>query len=176
MEDLEPLAPQAPIKSPPLVDDYIDDQPDTTPSKVELAKERDAAVRAEHFWQCWDIKSQTFIKRRLNVSAERWSWWKSMRTHNACPVLPDDDTDVDLDCYAPLAWSMLWLCLHEPDEILSLVVTPVEFWLKVNVWAQVHCQPARWAEAITLLNAIRTDIALLITVPLPTRNSRRVGE
>jgi hypothetical protein len=176
MEDLEPLAPGANAPAPKIIPDFVDDQPDNSPvAKAALKDERDAAMRAEYHWPVWDEEAQEWKPQRLIVSGERWTWWKIMRGHQA-PVNLDDAAELDLDTFAPQAWGLLWLCLHTPAEILDVVTQPKLFWLRVNEWAAIHCPPPKWHEAIALMDAIRSNIAVLLTVPLPTRRTRRLGE
>jgi hypothetical protein len=176
MEDLAPLAPGADAPAPQLVADFIDADADTSPpAKAVLKDERDAAMRAEYHWSLWDADKQAWQARRLIVSGDRWTWWKIMRTHQA-PVNLDDDRELDLDAFAPQAWGLLWLCLHEQEDILAIISNPRDFWLRVNEWAAVHCPVSKWHEAIDIMNIIRSNIAVLLTVPLPTRRTRRLGE
>lgn len=183
LPELEPIAPVAPVPSPVLVsdDDFTDDDAHgaslpPAPSAAQLNDERSAAMRAEYHWPVWDVGSQSFVDRRLIVSAERWTWWKALQTHNVTARIPDDDdADFDLDTLAPSAWSLLWLCLHEPAQILDVVAKPKAYWLTVNQWAAVHCQPEKWHQAIDLMDTIRKNIVSLLTMPMPTRRTRRTS-
>lgn len=182
MDTLDPIAPAVDAPAPNVIrGDFIDDEPDNSTAKpatkAALSAERDAAMRAEHLWPVWDAEQQKHVRKRLVVSGERWTWWKIMRGHNAPVSAGEDDArELDLDELVPQAWALLWLCLHETDEILDLVPLPKAFWQRVNEWAAVHCPPAQWHEAIALMNAIRSNISVLLTVPLPTRRGRRLGE
>jgi hypothetical protein len=176
MEDLAPLGPGENAPAPQIIADFIDDQPDNSPpAKAVLKEERDAAMRAEYHWPVWDAEQRAWQPQRLIVSADRWTWWKILRTHQA-PINLDDDRELDLDTFAPQAWGLLWLCLHSPEDILLIIADPKHFWLRVNEWAVIHCPPAKWHEAIELMNTIRGNISVLLTVPLPTRRARRLGE
>lgn len=131
-------------------------------------------MREEHEWQVWDRATQTWKPQRLLITPARWSWWKTMRTHNAQPA--ETAEEVDLDALMPNAWSLLFLGLHTPDQILDLVVSPQRYWLTVNEWAETHCPIDRWQEAIEVTNRIRDNIFALLTAPKPSRHSRRLGE
>lgn len=177
MEDLPPIDAGADAPAARLIDDFIDDDDRDAPplpSPAQLESERDEALRAEHAWRVWDAKKEQWTTQRVLISPDRWTWWKVMRTHNAQPSMGAGD--FDLDMLAPSAWSMLFLGLHTPAEILVLVTDPQNYWLAVNEWAAVHCPPEKWADAIALMNAVRDNIATLLTVPRPTKHVPRAGE
>lgn len=176
LPELPPMAPGHNEPAPDMLADLRDDEPDRAPmpSAAEMAAKREQAVMQQFEWSIWSKHRQCWEKKLLKVTNDRWLWWITMRGHNAPVNLERENFNEDE--FAPAAWALLWLCLHEPELILSRVVEPARFWVGVNEWAAVNCPPDQWRAAIEMMVQIRDNISVLLVVPLPTRGSKRLGE
>lgn len=172
VEDIAPL-PVAPAV--PMIDDDESERIEILERHQEAREEsaREEAFMAEYTWQRWNAETRSWHRYRLEIGLDRWTWWHRMELHNApIPEEAWNDTEKWGDGHVPTAWSLLYLCSHEPDTILSLVPSPKLYWFAVNEWAAIHCPGEKWNEALVLMRQIEQQMKLTIALPRPTKAKR----
>ena len=163
------VSPRAPV----IVDDDDKDEERMEVSRQESLREqkREAAFVVEWTWHHWDEDQQAWVPYLLEpLSLDRWTWWHRMELHNA-PLPRDawDDPSAWSDAHVPTAWSLLFLCSHEPEVILALVAIPALYWQAVNDWAEHHCPGEFWAEALKQMREMEQTTKATIAAPRPTK-------
>lgn len=130
-------------------------------------------MMAEYTWQRWNASEQCWEPYRLEMGLDRWTWWHRMELHNA-PIPTEDWDDLEKwgDGHVPTAWSLLYLCSHEPDTILTQVPSPKLYWFAVNAWAAVHCPGEKWNEALALMRLIEQQMRATLALPRPVKAKR----
>lgn len=162
-----PVAPRAPV----IIDDDDDEADAIDQSRQREEQQRESAMVAEWAWKTWDEDHEVWVPYLLHpLSLDRWTWWHRMELHNA-PMPREQWADPEKwsDAHVPTAWSLLFLCSHEPEEILPLVAIPADYWQAVNAWAARDCPGELWADALKQMRAMEQSTKLTIATPRATK-------